>query len=261
MSKLLFCSALLYHKHKMNPQQPGGPVPPQNSNPQPGSAPQPPVINVPGQDPYTVSPGQSIGPNQQPAVEHSPYEFILSPQQAPKPSKLAGNSVTQRVIIFVGGLTALVIITVIAASIFGGSDQLTTPLVTVMEEQTELARIAGIGASTSGNVTTQGFAYSVQLSMLSAQQQVQAYMKSTHRKFDVKALGAKRSTAADTQLQNAEDNNTYSTTLVSILQNDLQSYTQALVAANKAHPGPNAHKLLSEEYTGAQLLLQQSKQQ
>jgi len=117
-----------YDKHKMNPEQNsgqnGGQMPPQNM-PQP-SSPAPAQPTQAGQAPAPAASSQD------------PYDFILNPQKPAKKSMLpSGNSMLQRVVLVVGGLTALVVIAVIFISILGAAGkEKTASLLTIAQQQT-----------------------------------------------------------------------------------------------------------------------------
>lgn len=244
----------------MNPEQPNGAVPPPQ---QPFNPPQ-----TPGQ---TVAPGTPVQPGvvqEFPApaapdahLDHTPYDFIMNPEkQAKVPVNPLGGSLKQKLVVIGGGALVLILIVVVLSSLLKGGGINVAAFIPVEQEQVELVRVATAGATTSTDSSTQAFAQSVQLSVTSDNQKLTTYITGQHGKIDPKVLGLKHSTDTDTQLQNAQASNTYDSTLRSILQNDLASYSQALKAAYATNPGPNGNKLLNEEYNAAQLLIQQSKQ-
>jgi len=162
--------------------------------------------------------------------------------------------------LFGGGLVVLLILVVIVSSLLKGGGASTAPMLSVVQEQTELVRVATAGVSTSSEKTTQALALSVELSITSANVQLTKYATSQGIKLDPKLLTLKHSATADTQLAAAKSNDTYDATLISVLQNDLASYSQALKTAYSSAPGPKGRQLLSDQFDAAQLLIQQSKE-
>lgn len=248
----------------MNPQQYDGQMPPSDPN-------NPPPQSYAGQPP--IQPGQSYSPTVQPALPQQPgrqsdaatgsYDFIVNPQKPGKKSfsLLASDSSTLRRAGIAGaGLAILLIIVILFASLLGGNGNNATPLITVAQEQTELARVASLGAQKASGQSTQNLANNVSLSLISANAQLLNYMAINHHKLSPKILSLKHSSQTDHSLEAALADSTFDSTFTDIIQADLNSYIQSLKAAYKANPGPKGRQLLSNQYNGAQLLLTQSYQ-
>ncbi len=210
--------------------------------------------------PAAPNPG---APMQQPPNPANPYDFIFNPQlPSKKPSLIAGGgSTTKRVLVAVTGLVILVILAAVLMSVLKGAGPNFAPMTVVLQEQTELIRVSAAGQLASNNQDTLELATAVQLSMISAEQQVNTYLAQNKQKVNPALLGLKQSKLTDTELANAQANSTYDTTFTSIIQNDLASYQEALRAAYKADPGVKGRKLMNTEFGNAALLIQQSKQQ
>ena len=185
----------------------------------------------------------------------------MNPQKPTKTAiPLAGGSTLKRALVFGGGLVFLVIVAALVAPLLGGGSSNTAPLVTVAQEQTELIRVALAGTTITTQETTRAFAYSVNLSITSDNKQLTTYMTTNKLKLDPKVLGFKRSATDDTQLLTAQSNDSYDATFRGVLQKDLTSYSQALKTAYSSVKGPKGRQMLSSQYDGAQLLIEQSKQ-
>jgi hypothetical protein len=217
------------------------------------------------QQPYSTPPNlgqpqlpqQPVAP-QQPVPPTDPYAFILNPEKPQRPSPLAGGSSLKRVGIFVGILAVLIIIAAVVASSLSGGTGKFTAITTVLQEQTELKRVATEGETNASQENTQELAYAVALSMASAEQQLTAYLSSNHQKIQPSALVLDHSKTVDAELTAALANSTYDSTFIGIIQNDLASYQRVLQTAYKADPGPKGRQLLSNQYDGATLLIKQS---
>lgn len=224
----------------MNPEQNSGQpgqLPPQNVN-------QPPVAPQPG------TPG------------HNPYEFIMNPEKpAKKPVALAGNSLTQRLLIAGGGLVILIILVIVVASLItSGGKEKTTNFLAIAQEQTELVRIASDASTHVTSIPAQNLAQNVQASVASQNGELLAYLKKTGQKVSPAQLTLKHSKTTDATLTAAQENNTYDTAFKTVIQADLDTYMASLKKAYKLNPGPNGNALLSKQYDAAALLKTQSKQ-
>lgn len=240
------------------------PAPQQFAQPVP-TAPQPAATQPQMIAPQPVSPqAQPVAPQQPGGVDGS-YDFIVNPLKPARKSLSllpSGGSTLRRAGIVGAGLAILLIIVIIFASLLGGgSGGSTAALTTVAQEQTELARVATLGTAHASDQTTQNLAYNVSASLTSANGQLLTYLATNHHKLSTKALALRHSAQTDRSLAAALTDSTFDSTFTDIIQSDLNSYMQALQVAYKANPGPKGRALLNSQYQGAQLLLEQSKQQ
>jgi hypothetical protein len=190
------------------------------------------------------------------------YDFLVNSQKPPKRSfSLPGNSSKPiRIAIVVGGLLILIIVfSVIKSALSGGGN--TQALITVGQDQQQIIHITTSitqgDQQTSLSTTNQNFAVTANASLTSAQTQLVAYMKTNGHKVSAKTLGLRVSANTDEQLKTAIANTTYDSTFQSVMQTQLSNYEQALRAAYKQTSGPKGRKLLTDQFNGAQLLLQQ----
>lgn len=223
----------------MNPEQNGGQLPPPNPN-------------QPLQSPSPIPPG---------VPSHNPYEFIMNPQKPKKPPLLVGgNSMLQRVLIAVSGLTLLVIVGVIASSVLtAGSKEKTAGLLAVAQDQTELIRVATDGTQHATTLPGQNLAQNVLASVTSDNAALLSYMSKNGLKATSKELSLKHSKSVDTTLASAVENSTYDSAFKDVIRKDLDAYGAALQKAIRANPGPKGKTLLSNQYAAAKLLFDASK--
>ena len=189
------------------------------------------------------------------------FSFITNPvKPTPKVQLLAGGSKMQRILLALGGLTMLVIIIAIAASVIGGGGPDRLALMTsVAQQQTELNRVATLGANKATTSAVRGAARSIQLTSLSARSQVSSYLVTNKEQLNPKLLPLKRDAKTDTALSDAAANNTYNATFADVITTDLDSYMSSLKAAYDAKPGPKGQALLKSQYDDAQLMAKQIK--
>jgi hypothetical protein len=208
--------------------------------------------NSPSNSPYQPVP---------PPQPHE-YDFLVNAQKPPKRSfKLPGSSsLPLRIAVVAGGLLILIIIfSIIKSALSGGGN--TQALITVGQDQQQIIHITD--AITQGDQqttlsgTNQNFAVTANAALTSAQAQLLAYMKTNGHKVSTKTLSMRVSANLDEQLKTAIANTTYDSTFKSVMQGQLSDYEQALRTAYKQTSGPKGRKLLSDQFNGAQLLLQQ----
>lgn len=235
----------------MNPSDPYRQSP---QTPQPQAAPsQPGALPAPAQQ---YGQPQAHDPTQQ-------FDFIMNPQKpAKKPVLLpGGNSQFGKLALILGGLVVLVILVAVVASLMGGKSPNLTAMTTVAQDQAELARVAKLGESQATNQTLSNAAISIDLTALSANQQLVSYLATNGHKLGDKELSLKRDSRTDTQLKTAEDASNFDPTYAGVLETQLNTYQHDLKTAYASATGPKGRALLSSEYTAAGLLLKQLKQQ
>jgi len=185
----------------------------------------------------------------------------MNPQQsAGPPGTVRIGSNRKRLFTFLGGLSALVIVAAIFFSVIGGGGNNFTPVITIAQDQTELIRIAKLGATKATGQTTLNVAFNLQLSLTSAQQKLLSYLADNHIKLGTKQLALKQNAQTTKQLSDAVATSSFDSTFVTVIQSQLGTYAQALKTAYNTNPGPKGRQLLSAQYNGAQLLIEQSKQ-
>ena len=200
---------------------------------------------------------QNSSPVQPPAPQHD-YQFIINPPAAQKGARfsLPGGSLARRLVIALGGLLVLIIVFSLVKSLFGSNTNF-TPYITVAQDQQAIIHLSSNASLQPGlNITNRNFAITAKLSLTSDESQLITYLKNSHQKVGSKTLNQKISLNLDSQLTAATSNSTYDTTFQQIMQSQLNNYIQALKKAYTGS-GNKGKALLSSEYNGAQLLLQQ----
>jgi len=179
----------------------------------------------------------------------------------PSFGSLAGGSKMVRLGV-IGAATVLVIIIIaVVASLLSSSGKgALQSIIQVAQDQAELARVATLAQTQAVDQTVKDLAMSVQLSQETASQQTLQYLSKNHMKVSTKTLGQKANAQTTTALTKAAADNTFDTVFLDAIETQLSTYGADLQHAYKANPGPNGQKLLSQEFDGAKLLLEQAKQ-
>ncbi len=205
----------------MNPQQPGAPTP---QAPQPGQ-----------------------------------YDFIMNNAPQQKPSRVnlpTGNSTLQRVLIMGGGLILLLFVGMFVMSFLGGSDR-SVELTTLVQNQTEIVRIADAATSerTVRLTTTKNLASNVSISVSGSLIETTGLIKG--KKLDGKTLGLKKSAKTDTLLASAAANNRYDEVFVETITDKLKDYQSELKTLYDSSKSSKEKDIIKKAYDGATILLSQ----
>ena len=177
--------------------------------------------------------------------------------QGPK-SKLpfSTGSAKGKILLVLGIGVVLVIVLVAGASILGGSNNgASTSLLEVLQEQTELTRVADLARNNAKQNSTQALATNIQLSVSSAEQQILPLAKKRGVKIDSKYLNAKQNTATDKKLKDASENSQFDTVFVQTMSNQLKAYKDSLSTSYKQISSKKEQLIVKTAYDGAALLL------
>jgi hypothetical protein len=206
-----------------------------------------------------MQPSNPYGPAAPQPQPHE-YEFIVNPGKPPRRSLNllpTGAPPILRVIIAIGGLLVLLILFLIIKGFLSGGGN-TDALTTVAQDQQQIIHLAtNATQQTALSPDNLAFSETAQITMTSAQTQLVSYLRTNGHKVGVKTLSLKVSTNLDTELKTAAGNSTYNDTFKQTMRSQLNDYQQALREAYKQTSGPKGRKLLSNQFTGSQLLLQQ----
>ncbi|HEY1835352.1 MAG TPA: hypothetical protein VGG13_00850 [Candidatus Saccharimonadales bacterium] len=198
----------------------------------------------------------------QPQTPYSdPYDFITNPKKPPRARlfKLPGGSFGMRIAIVVGGGVIILIVLAIIASLFSGGSNAQQYVTAVAQDQTELARVAALATQSSAvsQQTTSNFAQTCSLSMTSAQQQLVSYLSSHGTELSASKLAFKQNPATDQALTNAAAASDYDQSFLGLMQTELKGYGSDLKEAYANTQNGATRQLLSNDYQGEQLLLEQ----
>ncbi|HUD10468.1 MAG TPA: hypothetical protein VMR28_02225 [Candidatus Saccharimonadales bacterium] len=211
--------------------------------------------------PHEMSAGSLLPP--QPASsaqQQSPYEFITA--DAPKPSRslniLGSSSKKQRIMIVLGGAVLLIIIAIVFASILNKKPS-SVGLVSLAQQQNEMITTATSAGSQATQQVTQNLTTTIQLSLITDQNQLLAFMKSANmKKISSKQLAAGTSTVATQDLANAQAASNFDAVYIQITQKQLTTYAETLKQVFASTNVISERQLLNTQYQAARLLLAQA---
>lgn len=171
-------------------------------------------------------------PNEQQKPDNSSYDFILAAEE-PKPGSL-WSRINKKKLIF-----GLILLTIFATVFLSVLYKLNTEannvqrqkLLAVAQSQTEIKRIAQIGADKAASQQTQSRAEAISKSIETSLQQNKEFMIARGLNPDETTLNSKKNTQLDEQLKKAETYQNYDKTLNSILDKLFIEYQRDILAA------------------------------
>lgn len=217
---------------------------------------QPETIITPGQTPTPSAPPAPSAPN------NGPYDFITNYGVKKTGGLFSPNaSMKTRIMVVAGGGGLILVLALLFFALISSPTGVSaSTFTTIMQQQTELARISQLSARDATAQPTQNFAATARLSLLSERTAFTTYVQAHGGTVDAKTLQLTRSLKTDQELQAAKTSGTYDQTYITIAQTQLTAYEQSLKQAFNATKSTSQRQLLNDAYMQAQLLLAQSKQ-
>lgn len=213
-----------------------------------GQAPLPPIPPAPS----TPNSGGSFNPGQ--------YDFITNPTKPTKKTLLpsAGSSKKQRILFAVIGFLILITVGVVFYSLLTGSSKSDyEQLVTVLQTQTEVLRIADYGANKAGGDSAKNIAAKTRSVVASHELQLQAAMTSRKmKKVTSKDLAKGHDIKTDQTLTSAQQNGRFDDAFIQTIRADLETYQKNLKAAYDSSSSKGIKELLNQDYQQTNLLLE-----
>lgn len=169
------------------------------------------------------------------------------------------SSVISRLLFALGGLLLLLILFVGVKNILTSDSGNGAALAKVVSQQQELITITAAATAGSQPLSSSSLAIAntTQISISSAQSQLQKYLKTAGHKITKEQLIYPGSKAVTDQLSASVAAGTYDATLQQVLKNQLLDYQTSLKIAYAKTPGNKGRVLLQSQYDGATLLLRQ----
>ncbi len=237
----------------MNPNEPNfGQLPPTPT-------PQQPIIpqqNAAGQ--YEVVPPLYPSAATAPNNGHNPYEFIISPSTKPKRlgfSLGSSKNSASKLLLTVAAAGILVIILGVIITSFLPKNSSTQSLTTIAQQQQELMRVASQGERQTTSETTQGLAYTIDLSIGTDQTKVLAYLGKHNTKLSVKQLSLTQDKNTDATLTAAQASSTFDSAFAGVMTSQLQTYLSDLQKAYNNTSKTDLRQILSVSYSSGKKLL------
>lgn len=186
----------------------------------------------------------------------NPYDFIMNENPKPKRRWLpGGNSKGQRLAIIAIIVVVILLLGIVLYGVFTASSSAgTADMVSAVQQQQEIARIADIGAAKARQTETKYIAVMTAETMRSDQASLTAYLKKNRKKISSKELNATKSSATDSSLDKAEQANSFDSTFTATLAKELSAYQKTAKDAHDHTSSASAKKILEQMYAHTALL-------
>lgn len=187
---------------------------------------------------------------------HPSYDFIMNPGAKPKGGLFKGGDKKQRLLITViaGGI-GLVVVFIVLNLLFGGSGGSTDRLNGLVQQQTELIRVASLGEQDATDDTAKNLAITVELSLTSAKSQTTTTLSKVGGKLNTKLVGAKKDSATDEALAAAKKANRFDDVFVATMKEELTDYQAELKDFFNSTSSNTEKTLLQQLYKDAGVLI------
>ena len=192
-----------------------------------------------------------------PQGQQNPYAFLYEDKKKKKKTILPRTDSTKQRIIFVGlGVVVLfIIVSVVVSLLNSASNQNVVDLQSVAKQQTEIIRVANIGASKAKDSKTSNFALTTSLSLASSQTNTLEALKKAGRKMSPKDLNAGKNTDTDSLLTKAEQANSFDETFIEEITKELRTYQTTVKKALASSSSENTEQNLQKAYAQVDSLL------
>lgn len=200
--------------------------------------------------PTPRAPGQGL--------ESTPYDFILNSKSSKLPGSSGAKGGPKLVYVAIGGVLLVVVLFIVLSlgKGSGGSQE----LVSIAEQQTELARVAALNSDQLTSESAMDYAITTQLSMLTAQQTLLAYLKANGVSVDPSKLAQQATDPrTDAALTAAQANGSLDSTMTSELTTELDRYNATLRDVYQQSSSAQTQALLKGFFDDSNLLLELGK--
>jgi hypothetical protein len=201
-----------------------------------------------------------MDPNQQyqSPNQGNPYDFILSPQQAPKKKfGFGGGNLVMTIGLIVGGAFLFMIILAMLLNAFTPKKVSTADLITVTQVQNELMRVADQGARAGNQQVTKNLGVTIQYTMQTQQKKTLGFLAKNGTEVGEKDLKLKQNASTDQQLTSAKTTSTFDLVFAQIMEDELNTYSNDLKQLYGKGASKTERDLMSSFYEQTQLLISQ----
>lgn len=199
-----------------------------------------------------MNPNQPYAP---PPPAPNPYDFITNPAPDPKTPKL-GNSFKSRLLIVAGAGVLLIMIASILGAVLSRSGKGDiSGLKDIAAHQTELIRVAELGADKAQSTPIRSLAYTTKLSVTTQHQKLVAYLGTRGVELTEVELAAHHDDSVDEELETAAGNNRFDEAFNEVLNQELTDYNNSMKTAYQSATSEKSKALLAESYASSGTLL------
>ena len=189
----------------------------------------------------------------------NPYEFIVNPVKAPKPSPFSGGGTkgfVVRLSLIIGAAVLLMIIIAVVVNVLFGSKTDAQAFIGLAQTQNEVIRVSKEDSQATSQAVLNA-ATSTSLTVTTQQNAILNFLTTHGQKVAPKDLALKKNLTTDRQLAAAQAASTFDPVFSRVMVGILQDYSDALSTAYKSASTTTERKMLTDDYSQVQLLIKQ----
>ncbi|MCA9329829.1 hypothetical protein KDA11_04240 [Candidatus Saccharibacteria bacterium] len=198
-------------------------------------------------------------PNQPQFTQQNQYDFILNNEQnQPKKSfnLFNGGSKVQRIFLFAGAGTLMLIVVMLAYSMLSSGDKSQSErLLSIAQQQTEIIRVTGLAKNKARSTATQSLASTTSITIQSSKNDITELLKKSRVKVNDKIFNSAIDPRTDETLESASLNNRYDQVFTEIVTAELKSYQLKLKEAFDNTSSKAQKEALEKSYNSVSTLL------
>lgn len=188
--------------------------------------------------------------------QQNPYGFL---GDVPAKKSLFGNAPKKTVMLFLGGVGALLLVIIITLfSLFGGTDPAELSLRATAQRQLEIVRITTMDQVANGtDRDIKNISANILLTVQSDNTKLTSALGAVGIAFKEEELVSPSAEATTAQIEGAVSAGTLDTTTVEVLTAELEAYRAELAAAHEQTNSETIRSALEASFTNTDLLLKQ----
>ncbi|HTE57456.1 MAG TPA: hypothetical protein VK694_01840 [Verrucomicrobiae bacterium] len=188
--------------------------------------------------------------------QQNQYDFIMGSPNGPKPKfSIKSGSSNKMFIYAIIGLAVLLVPFIIYMVLFAGAPDNKEQLVKVVQQQTELIRVAEVGLKQSRDDNAKNLARTTSLSITSDLSSLKSTLNSQKVKTPSKLLNGGKNAKTDQLFTNAQQNNRFDEVFLKELQDELVAYQKSVKSTYDLTTNTKLKATLSTQYKNASLLI------
>lgn len=188
--------------------------------------------------------------------QQNPYGFL---GDTPAKKSLFGNAPKKMVMLFVGGVAALLVVAIIVmVSLFSGGDPAEASLRTTLQRQLEIVRITSMEQVTEGTGRdTKNLSANVLATVQSDNTKLTSAVSAVGIEFEEEQLASPSSATTTSKIENAVSAGTLNEVTIEILAAELGAYRAELTATYEQTNTEAIRGVLEAAFANTDLLLEQ----
>lgn len=185
----------------------------------------------------------------------NPYDFIAS-SGTPTKKSLFGGGKQGKLFLGVAGLGIITVVLVIAALLFGGGGSSEDLYWKAIQQQSEISRVANLGAKSARNTQARNLAITARQTMSSQQTELYSLAKVAGiEKIEPKKVALGMNSKTDEQLTTANQTNQFDEKFIEIMTSQLKDYQATLKKLYDASSSDKNKATLDKLFSQVQILV------